>query len=422
MPVQSKLEGWRQGVNDILRADELPTDTLRRSFNFDITDTGKLQVRDGSAKVYNGSIQRNSLWSDDERTLFVEMGHLKELQRDVLGAYAAALVRLDVGSRPMKYLSLNRSVYYTNGIITGILGRDGQDRKWGVSAPGTQPNLTSGGGGTLAAGYYQVAITFINELGEESGTGLAVGTSIPEASEGVGSITLTDFPPAPDDVKMVRVYVSHVNGQGLYHVADVLPTTPLYRIDRVSNTATIRLETQFGMPPPAGQLLEYHNGRIYIANGNILWATQPLRYGLTKPARDFFQFPDYITVLKAVDSGIYICSGDKTYYIDGIDTANLQQDEILPYGGVYDTGIKVPNFDAVAWFSHRGIVLGGEGGKTFNIMDDRVAVARYEFGTMFWREHRGIRQFVADLWGAELNTYAAPDYIQLETARGGNFI
>jgi hypothetical protein len=422
MPEQSKIEGWIQGVNDILRADELPTDTLRRSINYDITDTGKLERRQGSAKVYNGTIQRNSLWSDDERTLFVESGHLKELRRDVLGAYSASLIRLDVGSRPMKYLSLNGWIYYTNEILTGIYGPRSEDWKWGVSAPETQPNLTAGGGGELAAGDYQVAITFLNDRGEESGAGLARSMNIPESSDGFGSITLTDFPPAPDDVDMIRVYVTHRNGEGLYAIAEVLPGLPLYRIDRVSNTSTLRLETQFGMPPPPGQLLEYHNGRIYVAADNILWATQPLRYNLTKPHRDFFQFPKRIDVLKAVDSGIYICAGDKTYYIDGIDTASLQQDEILPYGGVYDTGIKVPNFDAVAWFSHRGIVLGSEGGKTFNIMDDRVAVARYGFGTMFWREHRGVRQFVADLWDAELNTYAAPDYIALETARGGNFI
>ncbi len=422
MPTESKLEGWVQGVNDILRADELPPDTLRRSVNYDITDTGKLQRRRGSAKVYNGSIQRDSLYSDPTRTLFVESGHLKELRRDIAGAYSAALVRLDVGTSPMAYVKVNNSIHYSNEIITGIVGPDCEDWKWGVSSPGTQPNAEAGGSGDLAAGTYQVAITFINERREESGTGLAVVVAIPESSDGFGSITLTDFPPAPSDVQFIRIYISHVNGEGLYRVTDVLPGLPLYRINQVSNTATFRLETQFGMEPPPGRLLEYHNGRIYIANGSVLWCTQPLRYGLTKPAMDFFQFPDVIDVLKAVDSGIYVCSGDKTYYIEGIDTANLGQDVILPYGGVYDTGIRIPNHDAVAWFSHRGIVMGGEGGRVTNIMDDRVAVGQYKRGSMFWREHRGVRQFVADLWDGELNTYLAADYIALETARVGDFI
>jgi hypothetical protein len=422
MPNEPKLEGWAQGVNDILRADEIPPDTLRRSVNYDITDTGKLQRRRGSTKVYNGQIQRDSLYSDSSRTLFVEQGHLKELYRDIAGNYSAPLVRLDVGSRPMSYVNVNGSIYYSNNIVTGIVGPDGEDWKWGVTSPRTQPNLTAGGSGELAAGSYQVAVTFLNDRGEESGTGLAAEVTIPEADDGNGSITVTDFPLTYSDTDMVRIYVSHLNGSGLYRIADVLPGLPLYTITKIANTASIRLETQFGMEPPPGHLLEYHNGRIYIANNNVLWCTQPLRYNLTKPAHDFFQFPSFIDVVKAVETGIYVCSGDKTYFIENIDTANLKQDEILPYGGVYNTGINVPNYDAVAWFSHRGIVLGGAGGETFNIMDDRVAVAKYGRGTMLWREHRGIRQFVANLWDGELNTYAAADYVALETARGGNFI
>lgn len=422
MPAEIKLDGWIQGVNDILRADELPPDTLRRSVNYDITDTGKLQRRRGSQRIYTGSIQRDSLYSDDQRTLFVEAGNLKELTRDTAGNYAAPLVRLDVGARPMAYERVNNQIYYTNSIVTGIFGPEGQDWKWGVTAPKTQPNVAAGGSGQLAAGSYQVAVTFINDRGEESGTGLAAVVDIPEADDGVGSITLTDFPLTFADTDTVRIYCSHVNGEGLYRAADVLPGTPFYRINQVSNVATLRLETQFGMEPPPGHLLAYHRGRIYIANGNVLWCTQPLRYNLTKPAQDFFQFPEFIDVLQAVDTGIYVCSGDKTYFITGIDTVNLNQDEVLPYGGVYNTGIKLNNYHAVAWFSHRGIVLGADDGRVINIMDDRVAVAKYKRGAMFWREHRGVRQFVADLWDGELNNYAAADYVALETARGGEFI
>lgn len=422
MPLEPKIDGWVQGVNDILRADELPPDTLRRSVNYDISDLGKLQRRRGSAKVYNGQIQRDSLYSNDKRTLFVEQGNLKELIRDISGNYAAPLVRLDVGSHPMSYVTVNDSIYYTNGIFTGVFGPEGEDWKWGVTSPRTQPNLAAGGSGELAAGSYQVAVTFINDRGEESGTGLAAVVEIPENDDGVGSVQLSDFPLTYDDTDMVRIYISHVNGEGLYRVADVLPGLPFYTITKVSNTATLRLETQFGMEPPPGQLLEYHNGRIYIANDNVLWCTQPLRYNLTKPAQDFFQFPERIDVLKAVNSGMYVCAGEATYFIEGIDTVNLRQDQVLPYGGVYDTGIQIPNYDAVAWFSDRGIVLGGEDGQTINIMDDRVAVSKYGRGTMLWREHRGIRQFVANLWNGELNNYLAADYIALETARGRDSI
>ena len=419
MPQRARLEGWIQGLDDIHRSDELGTDALRRAINIDISDSGKVARRRGSSQVYAGSIERNSLWSGSSRTLFVESGHLKELLVDSAGNFSSALVRLDVGARPMKYLELNGMIYYTNNVVTGMIGPDGEAWDWGVPNPQTQPNLTPGGSGELAPGTYQVAITWLNERGEESGTGLAAVTEVTAED---GSIQLSDFPPAPAGVSWVRVYCSHQNGEGLYRVADLIPGIPFYRINRVSNTSTLRLETQFGCPPFPGHLLEYHDGRIYIARDNVLWCTQPMRYNLTKPAHDFFQFPDFISVCLSVDSGLYVCSGDATYFITGIDTASLEQDQVLPYGGVYDTGIHIPHYDAVAWFSHRGIVLGGEQGDTFNVMEDRVAAGKYGFGTMLWREHRGIRQFVADLWDGESNSYASPDYVALETLRGGDFI
>lgn len=420
MPTPVKLEGWSQGLNTILRADSLPVDALRRCVNYDIDDAGKLARRPGAIRIHAGTIVKGTLWSNDDfsRTLFVEAGSLFELLEYPIGTYTPRLVRTGVGSTHMAYLDLNGDTYYSNGILTGLLKADGNDVPWGTPGPGSQPNLSQGISGELAAGTYQVAITYISATGEESGTGLAATI---EVAADNSSIFLTDFPAPPAGTDFIRVYVSHRDGEGLYRIGDIHPAAPSYEIDKVSNTAAFRLQTQFGMKPPAGDILEYHNGRIYIANNNILWFTDALRYGLVKPMKGFLQFPKRITVVKAVDDGLYVCS-DRTYWVSGVDTPQFHQREVLPYGGVFGTGINIPNFDAVAWFSKRGIVFGGENGEVLNIMQDRVAVAEYGYGAMLWREHKGIRQIVADLWGGELNTYAAADYVALETARGGAFI
>jgi hypothetical protein len=420
MPEPVKLEGWIEGLNTVLRADSLPVDALRRCVNYDVDDAGKLSLRQGSSRIHTGTIEKGSLWSSDDhsRTLFVEAGSLFELIEFPIGTYAARLVRVSVGAGNMRYLDLNGRTYYTNGIITGQMEPDGSDIPWGMPGPTGQPNLTQATSGQLAAGSYQVAITYVSDTGEESGTGLAA--SIEVAADN-SSIILTDFPPSPASVAFIRVYATHLDGEGLYRVGDIHPASPSFEIDKVANTVAFRLQTQFGMPPPPGDILEYHNGRIYIANNNILWFTEALRYGLVKPMKGFLQFPKRITVVKAVDDGIYVAAV-KTYWISGVDTPQFHQREVLPYGGVYGTGVNIPNFDAVAWFSKKGIVFGGENGEVLNIMEDRVAVGTYGYGAMLWREHKGIRQLVADLWDGELNTYAAPDYVALETARGGAFI
>lgn len=420
MPDSIKIEGWVEGLNTILRPDSLPLDALRRCVNFDIDDAGKISTRQGSSRVFTGTIERGSLWSSDDfsRTLFCSAGSLFELIEFPIGTYTSRLVRLGVGSGTMVYLDLNGRTYYTNGIITGQMDAEGADMPWGMIGPTSQPNLSQGISGQLAAGTYQVAITYISDTGEESGTGLAVKI---EVAADDSSIHLSDFPPSPASVAFIRVYVTHVDGEGLYQIGDIHPAAPSYEINKVANSAAFRLQTQFGTRPPAGNIIEYHNGRIYIGSGHVLWFTEPLRYGLVKPMKDFLQFPKPITIVKAVDDGLYVCA-DRTYWISGVDTPQFHQREVLPYGGVFGTGINIPNFDAVAWFSKRGIVFGGENGEVLNIMQDRVAVAEYGYGAMMWREHKGIRQIVADLWGGELNLYAATDYVALETARGGAFI
>ena len=420
MPTPVKMEGWAEGLNTILRADSLPVDALRRCVNYDVDDAGKLSLRQGSTKVYNGAITKGTLWSSDDfsRTLFVEAGSLFELIEWPIGTYTGRLVRTGVGATRMAYLDLNGRTYYSNGVITGQMEPDGSDIAWGTPGPGTQPNLSQATAGELAIGSYQVAITWISASGEESGTGLAA--TIEVVADG-SSIHLSDFPPPPSSVAFIRVYVSHKDGVGLYRIADLHPAAPSYEINKVSNTAAFRLQTQFGMPPPPAEILEYHNGRIYMANNNILWFTEALRYGLVKPMKGWIQFPKRITIVKAVDDGIYVCS-DKTYWVSGVDTPQFHQREVLPYGGVFGTGINLPNFDAVAWFSKRGIIFGGENGEVLNIMEDRVAVAEHGYGAMLWREHKGLRQIVANLWDGELNLYSAADYVALETARGGVFI
>ena len=322
-----------------------------------------------------------------------------------------------MGAYPVHFLELNDRIYYTNGIVTGVLTDDLEDLPWGLAAPGTQPNVAQGNG-QLYAGTYQVAVTFLTSSGEESGTPLSAEI---ELTTDDSSIVLTDFPPAPPGADRIRIYCSHRNGDGMYRIAEVAPTTLSYQIAVVSNAVSVRLQTQFAIPPPAGDLIEYHKGRIYIARGNIVWFTMALRYNLVMPMKGFLLYPERVTVLKAVDDGIYICA-DKTYYVSGVDTPSFRQRDVLPYGGVYDTGLKIPNFDAVAWFSKRGLVFGGEGGEVLNVMQDRVAVSEYGSGTMMWREHKGLRQFVANLWDGDLTNYAAPDYVALETLRAGDFI
>jgi hypothetical protein len=419
MPEYAEFKGWTDGENNLLAAEELEQTQLRRCVNYDVSDKGDLRRRRGRAAVYNGSIQPGSLFSNGKRALFVETGHLWELI-NYLGAWSRLLVRLNIGARAVTYLDVNGAIYWSNGVNTGVFGENAEDFTWGLHAPVEQPNVVpSSNGGTLTSGTYQVAVTFVNEFGEESGTPRSKEVLIPD-DVSTGSIKLFDIP-VSTEATTVRVYVSHPNGEGLYRVTDILSGMTSYRITSVDNAVNMLLQTQFGIKPPAGDVLEYHNGRIYIGQGKVVWFTDPLRYGLVKPHRNFMMFPGEVTVIKAVADGIYVCA-DKTYWISDIDTTNLQQREVLPYGAVKGTGIDIPKSDNVAWFSRHGIVIAGLEAQISNIQEEKSAVSDFTNGAMMFRESRGLRQLVATLGGGEQSAYLAPDYAALEIARRGDAI
>jgi len=412
-----KLGPWKQGMNTLLHKNELPDDTLRASANFDITDKGMLKRRRGHTRVLAATVVPGTFWSGKNRTLYVASGSLWELVQTPGGTYAGQLVRTGVGNKPMAYTEVAGNIYWSNGVVSGRMDAQGGDWPWGVQGPVVNPKLVVGASGSLEPGTYQVAVTFIAANGEESGTPLATEAVV--ADQG-GIILLDDIPQPTDPDATIRVYCSYVNGEGLYWVQDIPQGTPSFAITQTSNLATVLLQTQFGMAPPAGNVIEEHNGRIYIGRGKVLWMTSPLRYGLLKPMKDFIQFPADITVVKAVSDGLFVCA-DQTYWFSGIDTDNFRQRVVLPYGGVFGTGIDIPNLDAVAWFGDTGMVIGGLNGEVFNTLENRVAVSKYGSGSMFWREDRGIRAIVANLSESSISPYMVPDYVALETARGGDF-
>lgn len=417
MPDFAKYDGWPDGENNILDAVELPQTSLRRVVNYDIMDGGDLHRRRGRTLAYTGTIVTGTLYSNGKRVLFVEGGNMWELIK-ISGVWTRVLFRVGVTNRPVSYLDVNGDIYWSNGLFTGCIDAEGQDLPWGIRGPHEQPNVSGADvGGNLEVGTYQVAVTFLDDLGQESGTPLSKTVEIAVAG---GSIQLTDLP-TPIDGSTIQVYCSSANGEGLYRVGQLIAGTPDYRITAVSNQQTIKLQTQFGSVPPAGDVLEYFNGRIYIAEGNIVWFTEALRYGLVKQHRNFLQFSKPVTVMKAVADGIYICA-DQTYWVSGVDTSEFQQIPVLPYGAVKGTGINLPESDNVAWFSEEGVILGGLEAQVTNVQEDKSAVGTFENGAMVFRKQRGLRQIVATLGTGVQSAFLAPDYVTLETARRGNAI
>lgn len=404
-----EFEGYAKGMNNILDDHVLGEDQARNIINWDVDDRGRIRVRQGRNRIYTGTIVKGTMWSDGETVLFVEGGDLKRLESD----NTATTLRTGVGDFPMSYVERDKIIYYTNRVITGKVV-NGSDAAWGVTPPPRQPTLVAGSSGNLDAGVYQVAITFIALDGEESGTPLAAEATVVTG----GSILLRDIP-APATGK-IRVYVSAPNGTVLYFLREEHKDIPTILINDVNNLTEEPLETQFGEPPIPANLIEYHGGKIYMAVGPVVWATEPLRYGLVKPSMNFFFFGADVSILAGVDDGLYIVA-DRHYWLSDLAESPNQID-FLDYGAVRRTAIRLPDDKAVAWFSEQGLVIGKNGGAAANVTMESIAVSDYDFGTMLYREHEGIKQIVATMQTGMASSYPAPAWTVDEVARKGNSV
>lgn len=409
--------GFVLGYDNVAPETAMPAGALREAENVDLDKAGRVRRRPGLTLRYSGS-GIHSLWSGGGRTLFVEEGSLKELGA---GWTASALVSgLSVGSM-VSYQEVAGQIWWTNGSQSGRISADGTVGAWAVPNPNGQPTLSVRTGlGGMAAGRYQVAVTFLSTDWEESGTGLAAQIDV-AAGDG---ITLSNIPQG--DAALVRIYLTPPNGDAFYHYRDLAMGVTSTHIGKA--TLGRRLETQFAEPIPPGQIVRFYSSRMWVASGAVLWHSLAFRYGLHQPEKDFFYFPSRITVLQPVDDGIYVVA-DKTYFLSGKVPGQMQLTDVSGATGVEGTGVSVEakhfaledaKGEVAFWFSSHGAQLGLPGGSVNSVMEDRAVVPLYEEGSALFRERNGIRQVVTTVKRpGDTSGFAAVDSAVAEVVRNG---
>ena len=314
------LEAFIKGINNVAKETNLPEGFLREALNVDIDKEGVIRRRSGYTQVYSGT-NCHSLY----KNYFVEAGELKKLNDD----YSASV--MVSGLDPNRYLSyddVNDKIIYTNGRINGFV--DGNTLS--VPNPLSQPNLSETTG-LLTAGTYSIAICHINfSTGEISGTGKSKQITVGDNS----GILLTNI---PNNSYGTAIFMSNANGEELFFTASISPGNTSYTVVSTGNSRRV-LDTQHMTALPAGQLIQYHDGRLYVADDTTLWFSQPMRLGLCKLQENFFQFKSRITVLLAVENGLFVVA-DKAYFLTGGVVKDMTLKEVHRSTGIPGTGIKL---------------------------------------------------------------------------------
>ncbi len=396
---------WPVGMNNRAPDYALPTDkygkeiALRNAVNVDIDNRGHLSRRDGFARV-TAAVGAHSGYSCAGGTFFVDGSTLKRLNdndttSDVCSVHGA-----------VAYEYFDGVLYFSDGISTRKILSDGTLTRWGYDVPNAP--LLGSAPGVLPAGTYLAALTYLTPDGIEHGASALSTITVTMAS----SIQFIGLPQRGDAT--LRLYLSAANGKTLYHVGDTTAGGFTVYAEPGSGAA---LDKQFIDAPPAGSIIRQYNGRMYVADGKVLWHSEPFAFSHFRLAANYTQFEHDIAVMEAVDAGMWVATTAKTFLLGGETTEAPVLREAAGYGAVPGTGLIDPATKNAMWYSTRGAVTGSKDGQLVNLQEDNVAADTGTAGAAMLREHNGLKQFVASVQNSTVSPLALQSFLEMEVIR-----
>ncbi|MBS0227085.1 MAG: hypothetical protein JSS23_00130 [Proteobacteria bacterium] len=395
-----------EGIKNLSKESSNTPQTLREAVNVDLDKEGKPSTRAGRTLVAT-CVQGGSLWGDPRVpfALFVDGGEIKALFPDLHTETIRSGIAVGL---PVSYALLADRVLWSNRIQCGAIDMGLQASDWATQNPSGQPTLsTVANTGTIGQGTVQIAITFIDASGRESGSTLATMIEV----DGTQAVMLADIPQPydPSAVPTIAIYATAPGDAVLARVATIPAGVSTFLITEPPPGRPLR--TQFLEPLPPGQLVAAFNGRQLVARGKHLLWSPSLRYGLFDRAENSTRFAADIDAIGPVgegttSSGVYVGAGERTYYLDGADPATWRQAIKYPYGIVAGTLVQTPaehwgieSKELVpAWLAKNGLFcVGLSGGRVVSFKGGDAVAESGDSGASLFREINGIRQFLTAL-------------------------
>jgi hypothetical protein len=388
-----KIEKWA-GLNNVKPPEKKAPGELDTATNVDVDDAGDvIRMREGTTRVYSSA--SHSLWNGGDLTLFRQGTNLNRLNAD----FTATTLRSGlVGNNKMSYQMPLDRVYYSDGVITGIIDESGASRSWGLPIP-SRPVLSETSG-DLPAGKYQVCLTYVRTDGQEGG---ASTSALIDLTSG-GGITISGISVSDDPgVDVVRLYITTTDGSVFYLLGWIGngTTSATYR-DNGANL-NLRLTTQFLSPPPAGHILEFYNGRLYVAKDNLLYYSEPYNYELFNLAHSWIPCSGRISMVEPLVDGIWVSDRNSTFYLLGDDPGGFKKIDVVDYTAVEGTAIEVTidfrgkTIEGALWTSDEGFCFGGPQGFFLNFSDGKYYPLSAKTGSAILRERRGSTHYLVSL-------------------------
>lgn len=393
------------GVDTLSSETALGNGTVRSAVNVDIGRAGRFKRRAG----YTRRVARTGMHS-----LFyaVQKGW-------TLVAQDAGLFRLDIDTYAMtplatlnspdklEYTEYNGNLYFANKTTLGWVPSDSTvARPVGVPVP-TTPTLSVAAGG-LTPGKYGVAITFVDDRGEESGATELQVINLPDG----GGIRLANLPQKLG--WRIFVYITSADGDVLRWAAEFPAVFPSYVVAEIAQGGV--LDTRFLVSLPPGDFVRWHNGRLFTAKNGALRFSEALRPHLHNPAHGVIPFSGHIAFVESVGDGLYVGDSRGVWFLSGTDPTKFELRRVSTCRAVAYSSIMVPpehfppkqvpaEVPVAVWLSTSGYVVGMPGGTTVELQPDRLKVPSGLTGRSAFLLREGRKQVITPVNSTSTATF-----------------
>ena len=240
------------------------------------------------------------------------------------------------------------------------------------------------------------------------------------------------------------VYFSSPNECGVIHAHDetIAPwgsPTDLWLSPVVNPTANLpAIAGRLLGAPPLASFLTYWNGRVYLAQGSMLWATELYLYNAVDKTKNFFPFEAPITMLGAVGDGLYVGTEDSCWFLSGSSLKELKRTRVLDSPVIrgsmvfmpsevanppqVDLGADQPVSLGLLFMTANGYCAGQNSGVVYNLTESKMVFPDAVSAHALYRNQDGMHQYVAvlDSEGTPTSSACIGDYVDTEIIRAAD--
>lgn len=349
----------------------------RELINVDITKNGNIRRRTGFRQRSSTPLLHSVYYYKRLDALFVMRGSTL-CEWDKTTDVFTPVIHMS-SNHPVRYVEYNGNLYAASKTSFGWLPNDAEStsefRPVGVPVPGV-PTLSATGNGALPAGKYAVAMTFIDDRGEESGTSPVSFVTLPSQ----GGIEVSSLA-TPSPFFKIAIYVTSPDGEELRHVDDIPTIYSSYQITQLPDGEV--MNTQHLTPMIPGEFVSWMNGRLYTARGNSLYFSDPMRPHAYNPVNNVIIFVGDIRLMEPTSDGLYVADDRGVWFLSGEDPSKFELQLVTESKAVHGSATRVPadhlpegsettQMDAPMWLTANGYVAGMPGGEVIRLNHSRV--------------------------------------------------